>query len=102
MIGVRVIVSDNGESTRSRVLLHPQLLLRIDQKPVSFRLAAGILEWDQSLCPGRIETEIRDRCHLDNILQIAVSTTHKDSAALSRIVRFGMPLYYVQVLSLYP
>jgi len=86
MVGVRVIVAHYVQAPRPRLFFHTDLFARIDQKPVSLRFPARLIERQQLLGALRIVPEICQRHHVGHFFLIAVGTTQKDPAAFARVV----------------
>ena len=80
-----MVVPQNVQSASTSVPFNPQLLLRVNQEAVLFRLPSGVIQWQQFLRTCGIMAQILQRHHLRNFLGCAVCEPQEHAAAFVRV-----------------
>jgi hypothetical protein len=90
MVGVGMVVAYNLQTSRPRVLLHLQLVPRIDEKPVPLGFLRRIFQGKDFLRNGPVYAQVAQRDDLDDVLRPIPRASEKDPTALVGIVAHTM------------
>jgi len=92
MVRMRMVIPEDLQLARSRVLFHPQLLQRIDQEPIALRFPAWFIKRQDCLGPLRVMPQISQWNNFTDSLFLTVGNAEKHSTALVWVVLVPVPL----------
>ena len=81
-----MVVAHDLEAAHSSLLLHPNLILRIDQETVALRLGRRGIDRQNSLSALGLVPQILQRHYLGNFLELVMGMSEQNAAALVRII----------------